>query len=129
MILPLSMPLANVAVLLVGWLVQRRLHNAGLADLLWACCICASAIYCGIVAQGSPTSQFLVAVMGGLWAFRLIMHLLHSAFWSPHAAAADFQRKRHPRAGGMSCHATLLSEKRVQISAGPEIRPDWYRQR
>lgn len=75
-LLPLWILLADVVVLLIGWLVQRRLRNAGLADLLWACCICASAIYYGIVARGSPTAQLLVATMGGLWAFRLIMHLL-----------------------------------------------------
>lgn len=76
LLVPFGVLLASTAVLLTGWLVQRRLHNAGLADLLWACCICASAVYYGVVSNGSPTSQMLVALMGGLWGFRLIMHLL-----------------------------------------------------
>jgi steroid 5-alpha reductase family enzyme len=67
---------ASTVLLLAGWLVQRRLHNAGLADLLWAACIAGSALYYGVVAGGSLVSQMLVTVMGGIWGFRLIMHLL-----------------------------------------------------
>ncbi len=67
---------ASLALLLAGWLVQRRTHNAALADLLWAACIAGSALYYGMAAGGSLISQMLVTVMGGIWGFRLIMHLL-----------------------------------------------------
>jgi steroid 5-alpha reductase family enzyme len=73
---PLHVFAASVALLLIGWLVQRRTHNTGLADLLWAACIAGSALYYGVAAGGSLISQMLVTVMGGIWGFRLIMHLL-----------------------------------------------------
>lgn len=62
--------------MLAGWLVQRRTHNAGIADLLWAACVGASGLYYSVAAGGSLTSQLLVAVTAGIWSFRLIMHLL-----------------------------------------------------
>lgn len=94
--LPLWMLLANLTVLLLGWLTQRRLHNAGIADLLWACCICASAVLYGIVAHGSQTAQMLVAVMGGLWGFRLIMHLLRRVLVEHEDARYRYLRETRP---------------------------------
>ncbi|HET7923964.1 MAG TPA: DUF1295 domain-containing protein, partial [Rhodanobacteraceae bacterium] len=64
------------AVMLAGWLVERRKHNPAIADLLWAACISASALYLGLVAGGSMLSRLLVAMMGGIGGFRLFMHLL-----------------------------------------------------
>ena len=74
-------PLAAVlgfctAVMLAGWLVERRKRDPAIADLLWAACISASALYLGLVAGGSLLSRLLVAMMGGIGGFRLFMHLL-----------------------------------------------------
>jgi steroid 5-alpha reductase family enzyme len=64
------------AVMLGGWLVAQRKRNPAIADLLWAACISASALYFGLVAGGSMLSRLLVAMMGGIGGFRLFMHLL-----------------------------------------------------
>ena len=64
------------AVMLTGWLVERRKRNPAIADLLWAACISAAALYLGLVAGGSLLSRLLVAMMGGIGGFRLFMHLL-----------------------------------------------------
>ncbi|HEX5124071.1 MAG TPA: DUF1295 domain-containing protein [Rhodanobacteraceae bacterium] len=64
------------AVMLAGWLVERRKRNPAIADLCWAACISASALYLGLVANGSLLSRLLVAMMGGIGGFRLFMHLL-----------------------------------------------------
>jgi steroid 5-alpha reductase family enzyme len=64
------------AVMLAGWLVERRKRNPAIADLLWAACVSASALYLGLVAGGSLLSRLLVAMMGGIGGFRLFMHLL-----------------------------------------------------
>lgn len=64
------------AVMLAGWLVERRKRNPAIADLLWAACLSASALYLGLVAGGSMLSRLLVAMMGGISGFRLFMHLL-----------------------------------------------------
>lgn len=90
---PLWVLLACLAVLLIGWLAQRRTGNAGIADLLWAACVGASAIYYAAISNGSPTSQFLVAVMGGIWGIRLIMHLLRRVL-----VEREDARYRHLRA-------------------------------
>jgi steroid 5-alpha reductase family enzyme len=71
------------AVMLCGWLVQQRRRNAALADLLWAACISASALYYGVVAGGALLPRLLVAMMGGLGGFRLFMHLLQRMLIEP----------------------------------------------
>lgn len=81
-------PLAAVlgfctAVMLAGWLVERRKRNPAIADLFWAACISASALYLGLVANGSLLSRLLVAMMGGIGGFRLFMHLLQRMLVEP----------------------------------------------
>ena len=66
----------STAVMLAGWLVQQRTRNPAIADLLWAACISAIALYYGLVAGGSMLSRLLVAMMAGIGGFRLFMHLL-----------------------------------------------------
>jgi len=73
----------STVIMLCGWLVQQRKRNAALADLLWAACISASALYYGVVAHGAMLPRLLVATMGGLGGFRLFMHLLQRMLVEP----------------------------------------------
>jgi len=82
------------AVMLCGWLVQQRRRNAALADLLWAACISASALYYGLVASGAMLPRLLVAMMGGLGGFRLFMHLLQRMLIEPADARHRALRER-----------------------------------
>lgn len=91
-LLPAWILAGNIALMLGGWLVSRRIRNAGVADLLWPISLCASALYFAATASGSPTSKILVVIMGGLWGTRLFLHLLER-FLSEHE---DF-RYRHVR--------------------------------
>jgi steroid 5-alpha reductase family enzyme len=59
----------------VGFLWQQRRRNAGIADVLWAGCLSASALVCAWVARGSPVARGAVAMLGGLWGARLALHL------------------------------------------------------
>jgi steroid 5-alpha reductase family enzyme len=83
------------AVMLGGWLVAQRRRNPALADLLWALCLSASALYYGLVAEGAMLPRLLVAMMGGIGGFRLFMHLLQRMLVEP----ADARRRalRAPR--------------------------------
>lgn len=63
-------------VMVCGWLVQRRAHILGIADLLWAAIIGAAALYYGTVAPGPLSTRILVMLMGGIWSLRLVLHLL-----------------------------------------------------
>jgi steroid 5-alpha reductase family enzyme len=73
----------STAVLLGGWLFDRRLRHPALPDLLWAACISLSALYYGLVAGGALLPRLLVAMMGGIGAFRLFMHLLQRMLVEP----------------------------------------------
>lgn len=73
----------STAAMLCGWLVQQRRRNPALADLLWAGCISASALYYGVVADGAMLPRLLVAMMGGIGGFRLFMHLLQRMLIEP----------------------------------------------
>jgi steroid 5-alpha reductase family enzyme len=83
------------AVMLGGWLVARRHRAPALADLLRAACICAAALYYGLVADGAMLQRLLVAMMGGICAFRLFMHLLQRMLVEP--ADARERALRAPR--------------------------------
>jgi steroid 5-alpha reductase family enzyme len=66
----------STVVMLSGWMLQQRTRNPALADLCWAICISASALYYGLVAGGALLPRLLVAMMGGVGGFRLFMQLL-----------------------------------------------------
>lgn len=66
----------STAVMLCGLLAQRRMRDPALVDLLWAGCISIASLYYGLVAGGAMLPRLLVAMMGGVWGFRLFMHLL-----------------------------------------------------
>jgi len=82
------------AVMLAGWLVERRKRNPAIGDLLWAACISASALYLGLVAGGSMLSRLLVAMMGGIGGFRLFMHLLQRMLIESTDARSRILRER-----------------------------------
>lgn len=96
---------ACVAVMLAGWLVQQRRRNLALADLLWAACISASALYYGMVAGGAMLPRLLVAMMGGIGGFRLFMHLLQRILVEPMNSR---QRMLRERTGGRPLRALAL---------------------
>jgi steroid 5-alpha reductase family enzyme len=99
----------STAVLLGGWLFDRRLRHPALADLLWAACLSASALYYGLVAGGVLLPRLLVAMMGGIGGFRLFMHLLQRMLVEPAAQA-------HRRVDASS-HARLRALSRFVVKA------------
>ena len=66
---------ATVAMLATWWL-QRRTHNAGYVDVVWAALMGASALFYGAIGMGAATPRLLVAMLGGIWGFRLSLYLL-----------------------------------------------------
>lgn len=57
------------------WLVQLRSRNAGMIDPVWAATLGTVAVFAGIVASGDIANRLFVAVCGGLWGWRLGLHL------------------------------------------------------
>ncbi|HEX5123352.1 MAG TPA: DUF1295 domain-containing protein [Rhodanobacteraceae bacterium] len=104
-------PLAAVlgfctAVMLAGWLVERRKHSPAIADLCWAACISAAALYLGLVASGSLLSRLLVAMMGGIGGFRLFMHLLQRML----VESSEVRHRARSSAGGARMFAHFIGK-------------------
>ena len=98
----------STAVMLCGWLFQQRTRNPAIADLLWAACISASALYYGLVADGALLPRLLVAMMGGIGGFRLFMHLLQRMLSEP-ARARHREYFPHPDSNAARILAMFLS--------------------
>lgn len=75
--------LATALVMLVGFEIQRRTRNAGLVDALWAGCMGAAAIYYSVIGTGADLPRLLTALLGGIWGFRLCLHLLGRVLREP----------------------------------------------
>ena len=67
--------LAAAWLMAAGWAWQRRQRNAGIVDVLWSVAVGGAAILAALVGSGAPVARFVMAMLGGLWAFRLALHL------------------------------------------------------
>jgi steroid 5-alpha reductase family enzyme len=65
-----------VIAMTLTWSVQRRTRNAGYVDVVWAALMGGSALFYGALGSGAATPRLLGAMLGGIWGFRLSLHLL-----------------------------------------------------
>jgi steroid 5-alpha reductase family enzyme len=65
----------SVLVMLGGWQWQRRHHNAGVVDVLWAGLLSASALLVAVLSPGAIVPRMILACLGGAWGLRLALHL------------------------------------------------------
>jgi steroid 5-alpha reductase family enzyme len=72
-----------VAVMTLVWLLQLRTQNAGYVDAAWAIMLGTAALYFAWEADGDVALRGMIAVMGGLWGFRLGLHLLARVLHEP----------------------------------------------
>ena len=70
---------AGVMILL--WLSQLRTRNAGIVDVGWAAITGSLAILYGLLGDGDPSRRILLAVLGGVWGWRLAWHLWRDRIW------------------------------------------------
>lgn len=82
-----------VAAMTATWWLQVRTRNAGYVDVAWAALMGAAALFYGAVGMGAATPRLLVAMLGGVWGFRLSFHLLARVLHE-----AEDGRYRHLRA-------------------------------
>lgn len=66
-----------------GWLIQRHTRNAGIVDAIWAAGMGTSALFYASVSSGGLVSRLAVAMLGGLWGFRLCLHILSRVLSEP----------------------------------------------
>lgn len=62
--------------MIATWWLQLRTRNAGYVDVAWAALMGAAALFYGAIGMGAATPRLLVAMLGGIWGFRLSLHLL-----------------------------------------------------
>jgi steroid 5-alpha reductase family enzyme len=73
---PLVWVLLYAAVIMCwGWAWQRRHHNIGVVDVLWAKGVAAGALLLAWLGDGAHAPRIALAVLGGLWGSRLALHL------------------------------------------------------
>jgi steroid 5-alpha reductase family enzyme len=83
---------AAVVVMSAVWELQRRTRNAGYVDAAWAMIIGTAALGFGLFAHGDRITRIVVAVLGGLWGFRLGLHILHRVLHEPEDGRYAFLR-------------------------------------
>lgn len=95
---------ASALAMLAGWLVQRRTRNAGIADAIWTAGMGGSALFYASLGTGSTFARLGVAMFGGIWAFRLCLHILARLLGEP-----EDGRYRHLRAHWHDDQAKFLA--------------------
>jgi len=67
---------ASVVVMLVLWVVQRVLDDAGVVDVGWSYLLGFSGIFAAVTGTGGLWPRLAIGAMVGLWGIRLGTHLL-----------------------------------------------------
>ncbi len=68
--------LAMSLVMTFLWMWQRRSGDAGIVDAGWAAGLGGLAVYYAAAGSGDPERRLLLAVLAGVWSFRLAIYLL-----------------------------------------------------
>lgn len=76
---PLIVGLLAVLAMTLLWFVQKRTRDAGIVDVAWAGGLGAAAIFYAAVGEGDDARRILLAVLGGVWGFRLAAQVLRRA--------------------------------------------------
>ena len=66
---------AMVALMSAGWEWQRRRRNAGIVDVIWSAGVGLGALWCAASGTGAPAPRVALALLGGVWATRLGLHI------------------------------------------------------
>lgn len=86
------------SVMLVGWIVQRRVANAGWSDVFWVFGTGAAMVACALApfeALPSPTErQLLVGALAAVWSLRLGVHIAVRVARGPEDARYVEMRQR-----------------------------------
>src|SRR5512140_1721718 len=76
----------------LGWLWQRRTHNAGIVDVLWASGLAAAAVWLAAAGDGAALPRVLLGALGALWGGRLALHLWNRVSREPEDGRYQYLR-------------------------------------
>lgn len=71
----LMVAVMGVALMAAGWQWQRRHRNAGIVDVMWTAGVGLGAVLTALTGPGAVMPRLLLAVLGGVWAGRLALHI------------------------------------------------------
>jgi len=80
---------ALIASFIAVWLVQLRSRNAGMIDPVWAAALGTVALFAAAAGSGDLVNRLFVAACGGIWGWRLGLHL-----WRRNAGRGEDYRYR-----------------------------------
>lgn len=75
-----------------AWLVQLRTRNAGIVDAVWTLGVGASALFYAWVGGGHLIPRLAVAMLGGIWASRLSLHIFARVLSEPEDGRYQYLR-------------------------------------
>lgn len=84
--------LIAACVMAAGWQWQRRKHNAGIVDVLWAGGLGGAAIGLAWLGDGSTAARLWLAAAGGIWGLRLAWHLWRRVSHEPEDGRYSYLR-------------------------------------
>ena len=82
-----------MVIMTFGWRWQRRHNNAGIVDVLWSVGLGLAALWMALTGHGALLPRITLALLAGVWAGRLALHLWHRV-----RHEAEDGRYRHMRA-------------------------------
>lgn len=123
----------SAAVMCLGWLWQRRRHNAGIADVLWATLLVIGAWLLAALGAGALSARLSLAVLGGLWGMRLALHLAGRVRGEPEDGRYQALRARWRGAQGrwfaffqiQAVSIPLFALPFLAVAANAHLRPPW----
>lgn len=74
--------MASVVLMAGLWIVDRRVHNAAIADVGWCYGLALVVMWYAVAASGEPARRLLVAAMVFMYAVRLGTHVLVDRVWN-----------------------------------------------
>ncbi|MGQ0699103.1 MAG: DUF1295 domain-containing protein [Panacagrimonas sp.] len=84
---PLNAFLLSIAVVVAAktfaWLIQLRTRNGGLVDAVWAFTLGGLAVFYAAFGDAPEIVRVPLALMGGIWGFRLGLHLFRRNWGKP----------------------------------------------
>lgn len=73
----LMMAAVGVVLMSAGWQWQRLHRNAGIVDVMWTAGVGLGAVLIALTGRGAAPPRVALALLGGIWAGRLALHIWH----------------------------------------------------
>jgi steroid 5-alpha reductase family enzyme len=104
------------AVMLMTFLIGRRLHNFSFVDIAWSANFAVLAVLYGLVGDGLPARRALICAMTAAWSIRLAWHLGRRVIGHPEEGRYVDLRQRWGAAGPAAFERRMLRFYLIQAA-------------